>query len=183
MGELWGRLFQVQGNAVIKQPSQILTTENHTSPMWSQGMGCLLWVQSMIYDLSLSLQCCMWYHDIQDPVMLAPNCNLENINHVIRALHDIEMTVKPSIHLQHVCLAFTSSAAIRPTSITPYNRGSLYKHGLTLIPVWISNYIHHKVWDEITYPFPNFNGAAVEVWEWLSNFIPHFTRYVITYSC
>ena len=25
-----------------------------------------------------------------------------------------------------------------------------------------------KVWDEITYPFPNFNGATVEVWEWIS---------------
>ena len=31
-----------------------------------------------------------------------------------------------------------------------------------------------KVWDEITYPFPNFNGCTVEVWEWISNFIPHF---------
>ena len=30
----------------------------------------------------------------------------------------------------------------------------------------ISNYIHHEEWDQITYPFPNFNGAAVEVWEW-----------------
>ena len=27
-----------------------------------------------------------------------------------------------------------------------------------------------KVWYEITYPFPNFNGAAIEVWESLSNF-------------
>ena len=33
----------------------------------------------------------------------------------------------------------------------------------TLIPAWISNYIHYKVWDEITYPFLNFNGATVEV--------------------
>ena len=41
--------------------------------------------------------------------------------------------------------------------------GPFYKHGLTLIPVWISNYIQYKVWDEITYPFPNFNGATVEV--------------------
>ena len=38
-----------------------------------------------------------------------------------------------------------------------------YEHGLTLIPAWISNYIHYKVWDEITYPFLNFNGATVEV--------------------
>ena len=30
-------------------------------------------------------------------------------------------------------------------------------------PAWISNHIHYKVWDEITYPFLNFNGATVEV--------------------
>ena len=29
--------------------------------------------------------------------------------------------------------------------------------------------------DEILYPFPNFNGGTVEVWKWLSNFIPQFT--------
>ena len=26
---------------------------------------------------------------------------------------------------------------------------------------------------EITYPFPNFNSCTIEVWEWISNFIPH----------
>ena len=34
--------------------------------------------------------------------------------------------------------------------------------------------IHYKVWDEITYAFPNFNSYTVEVWEWLSHFFPHF---------
>ena len=38
-----------------------------------------------------------------------------------------------------------------------------YKHGLTLVPAWISDYIHHKVWDEITCSFPNFNGCTVEI--------------------
>ena len=28
---------------------------------------------------------------------------------------------------------------------------------------WINNYIHYKVWDEIIYPFLNFNGTTVEV--------------------
>ena len=37
-----------------------------------------------------------------------------------------------------------------------------YKHGLTLIPAWISNYTHYNAWNEITYPFLNFNGATVE---------------------
>ena len=54
---------------------------------------------------------------------------------------------------------------------------------LTLIPAWLSNYIHCKVWGEITYLFPNFNGFTVEVWEWISNFVPHFTGNAITYSC
>ena len=35
------------------------------------------------------------------------------------------------------------------------------------------------MWDEITYPFPNFNGATAEVSEWMSNFISHFTEYII----
>ena len=35
--------------------------------------------------------------------------------------------------------------------------------GLILITAWISNNMHSKVWDEITYQFPNFNDATVEV--------------------
>ena len=27
----------------------------------------------------------------------------------------------------------------------------------------LSNYTYQKVWDEITYPFPNFNGVTIEV--------------------
>ena len=50
-------------------------------------------------------------------------------------------------------------------------------------PKWVSNYTHYKVWDDITYLFPNSNGWTVEVWEWISNFIPHFTGHVITYPC
>ena len=40
---------------------------------------------------------------------------------------------------------------------------------------------HILGWDEITYPFLNFNGYAVAVWEWISNFIPHLTGCLITY--
>ena len=47
------------------------------------------------------------------------------------------------------------------------------------MPVWISNRTHYKVWDEITYPFQNFNGAVVEFWEWIGNYIPHFIGNVI----
>ena len=47
----------------------------------------------------------------------------------------------------------------------------------------MNDYICYKVLDEITYLFPNFHSAAVEVWEWICNFIPHFTGHVITYPC
>ena len=47
----------------------------------------------------------------------------------------------------------------------------------------INNYINGNVWDEIIYPFPNFNGCTVEVWKWISNFIPHLNERMIIYPC
>ena len=38
-------------------------------------------------------------------------------------------------------------------------RAPFYNDGLTLIPAWRSNHIPSRVWDEITYPFPNFKGC------------------------
>ena len=58
-----------------------------------------------------------------------------------------------------------------------------YLHGLTLISAWMSNHTHYNVWDAITYPFLNFNGATVEVYKWISNCIPHFSGHVIMYPC
>ena len=45
----------------------------------------------------------------------------------------------------------------------------------------ISNGIHLKVWDENIYALPNLYGCTVEVWEWMNNWIRHFTGFVITY--
>ena len=47
----------------------------------------------------------------------------------------------------------------------------------------ISDNAHYKACDEIFYPFPNLTGAAIEVWEWISNFIPNCAEHVITYPC
>ena len=55
----------------------------------------------------------------------------------------------------------TMAGILQP--ISTYRPGTIIYPGLTLIPVWISNYMHHKVWDELTYPSSNFNGATVEV--------------------
>ena len=50
-----------------------------------------------------------------------------------------------------------------------------------LLLTWISNGMSIKLRDEITYPFPNFNGCTVEVCEWIRNFITHFIMGAITY--
>ena len=54
---------------------------------------------------------------------------------------------------------------------------------LTVIPAWMSNYIHYKMCYETTYPFPNSNDATDEDWKWISNFITHFPGHMITYQC
>ena len=63
--------------------------------------------------------------------------------------------------------------------LSGFDTSSISTHSLA----WISNRTHYKVFDEITYPFPNFNGATVEVWELIRNFIAYFTGHVLTYSC
>ena len=62
-----------------------------------------------------------------------------------------------------------------------YPKDLFYCLGLSSIPTGISNDIHYKVWDEVTYPFRKRSGATVEVWEWIITFIPCFTGLVIIY--
>ena len=52
-------------------------------------------------------------------------------------------------------------------SLIPFEVGNM----LTLISAWISDHVHHKVWDEINISFPNYNSETVE---WVTNFVPHY---------
>ena len=52
---------------------------------------------------------------------------------------------------------------------------------MTLWTTTCNTTYYYKVWDDMTYPFPNDNGAAVHVSEWISNFISHFIMYMIIY--
>ena len=47
-------------------------------------------------------------------------------------------------------------------------------------PARVNNYVMSA---SITHPFPNLNGALVEVRKWISNFTRHFTRLEVTYQC
>ena len=40
-----------------------------------------------------------------------------------------------------------------------------------LVLAWISNFIRHKVYDDIVSPFPNINDATIEVWIWINDVI------------
>ena len=76
----------------------------------------------------------------------------------------IWLGIKQSVHVD----CFLPICSLRPSIITIQTGtpGFLSSfHGLTLILIWLSNYIHCKVWDEITYPFSNFNGTTIRVWE------------------
>ena len=64
------------------------------------------------------------------------------------------------------CVVYDSITEYRlnrqPISIN-FPPGAIFlQPGLTEIPVWISIRMSNKLWNEITYPFPNFNGAAVK---------------------
>ena len=61
-----------------------------------------------------------------------------------------------------------------------WRQGALLLTRINSISAWINNHMPCKVWDEPTGPFTNFN-STVEVWEWISKFIPHFMIDAITY--
>ena len=79
----------------------------------------------------------------------------ENVSISLRHNYCGETTSDRSFPLQK-----NTNASLRYPSMFDDAWGLFYLHRLTLIPAWISNYIHYKVRDEITYPFLNFNGAT-----------------------
>ena len=82
-------------------------------------------------------------------------------------------------HWNYIALRWQWYCFPRPTR----SCGPFHQLDLTLISAWISDRICSKVWDRITYRFPNFNGCTVGVWEWISNFISHLILDVIIYPC
>ena len=60
-------------------------------------------------------------------------------------------------------------------------QGPLLLRWFNFNPNMVSNHVRNRVKDDIMCPFPNFNGAPVEVRKWINNFIPHFGEHAITY--
>ena len=59
------------------------------------------------------------------------------------------------------------------------NQGPLLLIWFTLFPAWISNHMPSKVWDEITYPFLNFNCCTMV---WYISYIAILKKYDDTYA-
>ena len=98
--------------------------------------------------------------------------------------HQTGIKPLPKLVFMKCYLAYIHRQALICHSENTYNYlGPLLLTLINLIPVWISNYTHYQLWDKITYPFPNFSGAADEVWEWISNFNPHFDRQLFAILC
>ena len=95
------------------------------------------------------------------------------------AFREIRFLLTPELFSIH-CTQIQMQALARKSELN----GSGYQGPLLLaLPIWISNHMPTNVWDEIIYPFPNFNGATGEVWEWISNFLPYFIMDVIIFPC
>ena len=83
-------------------------------------------------------------------------------------LYSIVKSPTPFIKLDQYWLATGFWAHI--LSHMTWTWDPFYQHGLTSVPAWICRHMTSEVWDEITNPFPNFNGCTVEFWEWRGNF-------------
>ena len=78
------------------------------------------------------------------------------------------------------CSAQESPGLLSNISTKYFYLGTFYMDWLTLITPRISDQIPSEVWDKIPDPFPNFNGCIFDVWEWISYFIWHIIKDVIT---
>ena len=115
----------------------------------------------------------------------------------ITEITEIETDVsQPERNIRDISMCL-SHIVLKPMKqqITPHSqpRSPFHQRGLILIPAWIYNHMPSKVWDGITYPFPNFNGCTAKicnhmpskVWDEITYPFPNSTvaphGYVITY--
>ena len=65
-------------------------------------------------------------------------------------------------------IAFDAHTLIHPSLRAEYS-GKTWQIARLLMrtPIFLCYYIRYKLWDEITYAFPNFNSATVEVRKWI----------------
>ena len=110
--------------------------------LWCWLKFCVIAIASCVY----------YYHDI---CMVSHDQSRHASN--VRTIHTaLKYCLYDSLnHIRQGCF-IVAGAVICLSCWDP-----VYEHGLTVILAWISNYIHYKIWNEVTYLFANFNGATV----------------------
>ena len=68
-------------------------------------------------------------------------------------------TMETSFHHSNIRCG-SSISGLRHIILKSY---TYYSIGFLVIPACISDFTHYELWDEITYPFLNFNGCTVEI--------------------
>ena len=116
------------------------------------------------------IKCCQWVWSTFD--------NLQ----ITEILRELDRTSFIEGHLK----LMPSECSQGSAKWAPGLDGFLYQATLLLTwvyfnPALISNHMTGKVCGEITYPFPNFSGCTLEVWECISKFTTHFIMDVTTW--
>ena len=118
-------------------------------------------------------------HRYQNGIKMKRCLNFECLYYIsikwlpVRLMHNNDFSAVNMTFISYSIITIATDFLAMQGARAHFSCGPFYWHGLTLIPAWISNHMPSKVWGEITYPFPNFNGCTVEVWEWIN----HFTFY------
>ena len=126
--------------------------------------------------------CSLWTTG-RSPVIMesGPWFNIKMSSYQYRKSHWGDKTVIRSSYL-HYGISYTGKMSslywIGSLTVKLGPEDCFHQHGSSLFLAWISNHTPHKVWDQSTCKFPN--GAAVEVWKWVSSLIQHFTGHVVT---
>ena len=107
---IWERWYTVLCRyKVVKFSSKSLQNTSQRSPI-RQDMGCILWVLTLIYTLSQSLQWCIPYHVILDHVITVPVC-------IVMLLHTSDSHITGPFHRESTSQWWTTSKRASTTEL------------------------------------------------------------------
>ena len=155
----------VHANFKWQLPSHMLTPIRVTPPLSIILQGCrkLLLLCHFLDHLSiinrragrmLDMRCLIWYVVSHQKILLV---------HIYIYIYYIYIYIYMYIYSGAIAIRGEKHFNTEPVSAS--------MAGFTHI--WACNCIHCKMCDESTYPFPNFNGVAVGLQDWISKFILH----------
>ena len=86
--QMLGLLVLIQCDVVIYNTVNVLKNAPNGHPIAHlQGTVWGDFCQSLIYVLLLSLQCCVWYHDILDHIIMTHDCNIFHYHYYCNCHH------------------------------------------------------------------------------------------------